>query len=296
MTIQHSSRANLYFLEHCKVLVKDGIPVYLSEDGSYLNIPAANTTVVILGTGTSVTNAAVRMLASYGVLLGFCGSDCTPVFAGSEVEWILPQQEYRPTQWSQKWFAIWSDEEKRLLAAKRFQAARLDLVRSEWGAMEEYAGRRLDRIVSNGLDAFASARDTTALLTEEAGYTKKLYRFAANAHGMSEFTRDHEGEDTANRFLNHGNYLAYGMAACVLWVLGIPHSLAVMHGKTRRGALVFDVADLVKDAIVLPLAFAEAEKGVTDRDFRKACTDSLVEKKAVEYMFRIVETVAEELG
>jgi CRISPR-associated protein Cas1 len=52
--------------------------------------------------------------------------------------------------------------------------------------------------------------------------------------------------------LNHGNYLAYGLAATTLWVLGISHSFAVMHGKTRRGALVFDVADLIKDAVVLP--------------------------------------------
>ena len=61
--------------------------------------------------------------------------------------------------------------------------------------------------------------------------------------------------DVANDFLNHGNYLAYGLAACTLWVLGIPHGFAVMHGKTRRGALVFDVADLIKDTLVLPWAF-----------------------------------------
>ncbi len=61
-------------------------------------------------------------------------------------------------------------------------------------------------------------------------------------------------------YANHGNYLTYGLAATTLWVLGIPHGFAVIHGKTRRGALVFDVADLIKDAIVLPLAFICAKE------------------------------------
>ncbi|STX45386.1 CRISPR-associated endonuclease Cas1, subtype I-F/YPEST [Legionella gratiana] len=33
-----------------------------------------------------------------------------------------------------------------------------------------------------------------------------------------------------------------------------------MHGKTRRGALVFDVADLIKDALILPWAFICAKE------------------------------------
>jgi hypothetical protein len=61
---------------------------------------------------------------------------------------------------------------------------------------------------------------------------------------------------------DHGNYLAYGLGATATWVLGLPHGLAVLHGKTRRGGLVFDVADLVKDALVLPQAFLSAVKGV----------------------------------
>ncbi|MDD7588075.1 hypothetical protein [Bullifex porci] len=42
-------------------MVKDGRVVYLSEKSKqldYWNIPIANTTVIILGTGTSITNSA----------------------------------------------------------------------------------------------------------------------------------------------------------------------------------------------------------------------------------------------
>lgn len=101
-TILHSKRANMYYLEHCRVMQKDGRVLYLTEakkENLYFNIPIANTTVILLGTGTSITQAAVRMLAQAGVLLGFCGGGGTPLYMGNEIEWLTPQSEYRPTEY-----------------------------------------------------------------------------------------------------------------------------------------------------------------------------------------------------
>ena len=132
----------------------------------------------------------------------------------------------------------------------------------------------------------------TQLLTAEAEFTKKLYKYAAQRTENGDFIRNHDGTDSANNFLNHGNYLAYGLGACTLWVLGIPHSLAVMHGKTRRGALVFDVADLIKDTIVLPWAFISAREGYSEQEFRQLCLQKFTEHKALDFMFKIVEEVS----
>ncbi len=80
-TILHSKRANLYYLEHCRVLVNGGRVEYVTDEGKrslYWNIPIANTTTVLLGTGTSITQAAMHELAKAGVLVGFCGDGGTP--------------------------------------------------------------------------------------------------------------------------------------------------------------------------------------------------------------------------
>lgn len=56
--ILHSKRANVYYLEHARVMQKDGRVLYLTEaknENQYWNIPIANTTVILLGTGTSIT-------------------------------------------------------------------------------------------------------------------------------------------------------------------------------------------------------------------------------------------------
>lgn len=300
--ILHSKRANIFYLEHCRVMQKDGRVLYLTEakkENQYFNIPIANTTVILLGTGTSVTQAAMRMLASAGVLLGFCGGGGTPLFMGAEIEWLTPQSEYRPTEYMQGWMKFWFEDEKRLIAAKIFQQARIDFLRKTWGKdrdlqQEGFAVDQPELVQALGNFALKipKMQKVGDLLLAEASMTKQLYKIAATQTKLSSFSRNHESNDSANDFLNHGNYLAYGLAACTLWVLGIPHGFAVMHGKTRRGALVFDVADLIKDAIVLPWAFICAKENATEQEFRQQVLQKFTEHKCLDFMFDQVKAIA----
>ena len=131
-TILHSKRANIYYLEHCRVLVNGGRVEYVTDEGKrslYWNIPIANTTTVMLGTGTSITQAAMRELAKAGVMVGFCGGGGTPLYSANEIDvefaWFSPQSEYRPTEYLQNWVRFWFSDELRLEAAKSFQRVRL---------------------------------------------------------------------------------------------------------------------------------------------------------------------------
>tara|TARA_R110002124_G_scaffold122423_2_gene281013 strand:- start:10330 stop:11289 length:960 start_codon:yes stop_codon:yes gene_type:complete len=300
--ILHSKRANIYYLEKCRVMQKDGRVLYLTEaknQNQYWNIPIANTTCLLLGTGTSVTQAAMRMLASAGVLVGFCGGGGTPLLMANEIEWLNPQSEYRPTEYIQGWMQFWFDDDRRLQAAKQFQQERIKFLQRVWGKDRDLqtegfniADPILQKSLDNNLQKISVAGKVGALLQGEAELTKQLYKFAARATGYGDFTREREAIDTANTFLNHGNYLAYGLAATTLWVLGIPHGFAVMHGKTRRGALVFDVADLVKDALILPWAFICAKEKSTEQEFRQQCLQAFTNHNALEFMFDQVKDIA----
>ncbi len=315
-TILHSKRANLYYLEHCRVMQKDGRILYLTEsdkENLYYNIPIANTTCLLLGTGTSITQAAMRMLAAAGVLVGFCGGGGTPLFMGTEqvgieqveteqaleVAWFTPQSEYRPTEYVQGWLSWWWDDTKRLAMAKRLQNARLQFLSQVWGrdnALKSYGfdsqNPQIASLLNHYQQQIICQNNVNELLTLEGRMTKELYRFAALCTDNSGFGRNHHGTDKANNFLNHGNYLAYGLGATTTWVLGIPHSFAVMHGKTRRGALVFDVADIIKDAIVLPLAFIGAKDNLSEQEFRQDCLNYFTTHKALDYLFETVKTLA----
>lgn len=311
-TILHSKRANLYYLEHCRVLVNGGRVEFLTDEGSrslYWNIPIANTTSILLGTGTSVTQAAMRELAKAGVMVGFCGGGGTPLFSANELDievaWFAPQSEYRPTEYLQAWVRFWFDDIKRFEAAKALQRVRLDFIAKHWTNNRQLidAGFQVsESVMFSALEAsrqqLGSAVDNTALLTEEARLTKRLFKLAVNAVGYGEFVRAKRGggTDPANRFLDHGNYLAYGLGATATWVLGLPHGLAVLHGKTRRGGLVFDVADLIKDALVLPQAFVSAMRGDDEQTFRQACIERFAQTEALDFMIDTIKAVAMKMG
>lgn len=311
-SVLHSKRANIYYLEHCRVLVNGGRVEYVTDEGSralYWNIPIANTTSILLGTGTSVTQAAMRELAKAGVLVGFCGGGGSPLFSANEVDvevaWFSPQSEYRPTEYLQRWVRFWFDDALRLDAARQFQHARLDRIGQRWTtsrALREAGfsveSDALQTALSRTHAAIDRSPDSTDLLTLEARLTKELFRLAVRATGYGDFTRAKQGSgtDPANRFLDHGNYLAYGLGATATWVLGIPHGLAVLHGKTRRGGLVFDAADLVKDAVILPQAFLSATAGHSEQEFRQACIEALTQTESLDFMIETLKTIADRLG
>ncbi|MCL1047542.1 type I-F CRISPR-associated endonuclease Cas1f [Shewanella electrodiphila] len=305
--ILHSKRANMYYLEYCRVMQKDGRVLYLTEafsgkhhaENQYFNIPIANTTVLLLGNGTSITQAAMRMLSQAGVLVGFAGGGGTPLHMACDVEWFTPQSEYRPTEYLQGWMQFWFDDNKRLIAAKQFQQSRIQFLQQVWQRnrdLKQEGFNVSDHAILNALNTFhtrtSQALKQSDLLLTEAQLTKTLYKYAANKTQLTNFTRQHQSQDKANDFLNHGNYLAYGLAASCLWVLGIPHGFAVMHGKTRRGALVFDVADLIKDAIVLPWAFVCAKENATEQEFRQQVLQAFTDNKVLDFMFDTVKQVA----
>lgn len=215
------------------------------------------------------------------------------------------QSEYRPTEYLQHWTRFWFDDCLRLGAAKAFQQARLARLRQQWAQDTRRQSNgflpdlnQLEDALASAKTSMANATDAMTLLTVEARLTKQLYRLAAHATAYGDFSRAKRGDssDTANQFLDHGNYLAYGLAATATWVLGIPHGLAVLHGKTRRGGLVFDVADLVKDAIILPQAFVSAVRGHSEQEFRQACIDTLTQSESLDFMIDTIKATAQSFG
>lgn len=297
--ILYSKRAHIYYLEHCRILLNGGRVEYVTEQDKqslYWNIPIANTTCLLLGNGTSITQAAARELAKEGVMVGFCGGDGTPLFSANEVQWLSPQSEYRPTAYLQQWCGFWFDDDRRLQAAKRLQQLRLDNLLACWPKHAWDADTAaLQHLAGQYRTEFAHVPDTASLLAAEGRMTAALYALANRTTGYRhEFKRGERGslKDPANRFLDHGNYLAYGLGATACWVLGLPHGLAVLHGKTRRGGLVFDAADLIKDALVLPQAFINAMNGDNERDFRQNCIRLFMRHGALDNIINCLKHIA----
>ena len=66
----------------------------------------------------------------------------------------------------------------------------------------------------------------------------------------------------------------------------------MLHGKTRRGGLVFDAADLVKDAAILPQAFLSAMRGDDEQAFRRNCIASLTRSESLDFIIDSLKAIA----
>nr|WP_218059495.1 type I-F CRISPR-associated endonuclease Cas1f [Gilliamella apicola] len=307
-TIMHSKRANIYYLEHCRVLVNGGRVEYVTEQGQqslYWNIPIANTTCILLGTGTSLTQAAVRELSRAGVMIGFCGGGGTPLFSSTESEFACqffsPQSEYRPTEYLQSWCQFWFDDKRRLQAAKLLQQTRLNIISECWPQFDwDVDTTQLAHILTDATQQFTDVDNSQALLAAEGRISKRLYGMANQLTLQDDKFKREQGtrgksHDPANQFLDHGNYLAYGLGATACWVLGLPHGMAILHGKTRRGGLVFDAADIIKDGIVLPQAFLSAKQGDSEKEFRMACIAQFAQLGALDRIIDTLKQIADQI-
>lgn len=242
------------------------------------SLPYANTNVLLLGPGTSVTHQAARLLGDEGVMLGFVGGGGTPLYLAS-------QSEYRPTEHLQRWASFWFDERKRLQVAKQFQNVRAQNIQRSY---RELGVAGVDEALAAYSEAVSAASDNTALLLAEAHFSKRLYGILARLHGVANFSRKPQAGDALNNFLDAGNYMAYGFAAAALWILGVPHSFGINHGMTRRGALVFDVADIVKDACVMPHAFIGAHERDNESKNRQRVLVALENASALKQMLDVI--------
>ena len=302
-----SRRANVFYLEHARVMQKDDRVVYLTDGGDdldrYFNVPERNTALLLLGKGCSITDAAARKLAESNVLLGFCGSGGTPLFALTEPVFVSPQSEYRPTEYMQAWAKGWFDAATRLDRARALLRERIQSCQTAWASNTELRAQQIRPAAlaaARFIKDIDAANDTTGLLLAEAHWARALYAQLAR-HYKLDFKRE-EGKgakdskaDRVNGFLDHGNYLAYGLAAVVLNGLGISFSFPLLHGKTRRGALVFDIADLIKDAYVMPLAFeCGAKARCTDGEFRGRLIEVFQDNGTLDYLFGFVKTLSGE--
>ena len=297
-----SKRANVFYLEHVRVMQKDERVVYLTEtkDGidQFVAIPDKNTAFVLLGKGTSITDAAVRKLSESNVVVGFSGSGGSPLFAEIDLAFLLPQDEYRPPSHAQRWFALWSDEPTRIEMGRAFLQHRAVWDKTLYARIApEVPGILFDDFAAS-LGACASTAD---LLSAEARFAKALYGLLARLFEVNGFTREAGArkKDTPqqriNSLLDHGNYLAYGYAAVALHGMGIPYFLPVLHGKTRRGALVFDVADLFKDWLVMPAAFRCGASNAKDNVFRAQIIEAAIKHDVLDHVMTFISRLPEKV-
>lgn len=329
--IPTSHRELFLSLERAKIRLDGHRVVYWTSEGASgaieiaHAIPYCNLSFLLLGPGCSVSSDAMELLAAAGVVVGFTGAGDTPLHAGVEpVAFACGQSEYRPTAYMQAWTGWWFDDAAREQKGRDLLVWRAKFIEEVWAskvmrdALKDLGVSPLDAAAffetgsatpkSGGIfsqtgqritaEQYAAAQFTgnsvTALLGQEGVHVKRLYQFLKRHTGIAFDGRDPQARDDVNGLLTLGNYIAYGLSATALHGLGVSYAFAILHGKTRRGALVFDIADPIKDAVIAPIAFACAKAGKEADACRRKIKEVLEDLKALSAVMACIKTLAGE--
>ena len=122
----------------------------------------------------------------------------------------------------------------------------------------------------------------------EGARIRNLYRQHAKRTSIEWIRRDYdvddfdEGDDV-NRALTVANTCLYGIVHSVVLALGCSPGLGFIHTGNDR-SFVYDIADLYKADLTIPLAFDVVAEGVTDisSETRRRVRDAVVQAKLLE--------------
>jgi len=254
------------YVEHGRIKQKYKAVEFVDENGRTM-IPAAALAVLMLGPGTSITHAAVKALADNGCLVIWCGEDGTRCYAQGGGE---TRKAYHLLHQAR----LVSDPPKRMEVVLRMYRHRFD----------------------ESLDPGLSLPQIRGL---EGVRVRKAYAEASQAYGVPWHGRRYDRKswnsgDAVNRALSAANALLNGLCHAAIVSGGYSPALGFIH-TGKQLSFVYDIADLYKVQVTIPLAFrlvAESTEHVGAR-IRQACREAFREHRLLQRILPDIEELLE---
>jgi CRISP-associated protein Cas1 len=261
---QMRDRLSFIYLERCTINRKDSAMTVTDQRGT-VHIPIAMLSVVMLGPGTKITHKAVELLGDAGTSIVWVGEQGVRYYAHG-----------RPLTHS-----------SRLLMA---QAERISNTRARLAvAREMYAirfpGEDVSRLTMQQLRGREGAR------------IRAVYRRASKETGVEWNGREYDPDNFSdgnpiNKALSAAHACLYGLVHSVVVAIGCSPGLGFVHTGNER-SFVYDIADLYKTDLTIPIAFEIASKNPNDIGSvtRHAVRDSISKGHIIERIVSDIHTL-----
>ena len=254
---QVKDRLTFLYLERCQLSRQDSAITVLDEEG-IIHISAAAISVLLLGPGTTVTHRAMELIGDAGVSVVWVGERGVRYYAGGRPlthrSGLLIRQA-----------ALVSDKKQHLQVVRKMYQLR-------------FPGEDISQLTLPQLRGREGAR------------VREVYRRASEEWGVEWNGRVYDPEDfsagdAVNQALSAGHVCLYGLAHAVIAAMGCAPGLGFVHVGHEK-SFVYDVADLYKAEVTIPIAFAIAAEQPEDLPavVRRRVRDAMVEQHILERM------------
>jgi len=253
------------YVEHCRIDQEEKAIAIQDAQGT-VPVPCASLTLLMVGPGTTVTHAAIRALADNGCMVMWTGEEGVRFYA-------LGMGETRSAGNLLKQARLCSDPELRLQVVRRMYQMRFQETLEDSLTLQQIRGKEGIRV-----------REAYARASRESGVEWAGRSYRSTSWGSA---------DPINRALSCANSCLYGICHAAIVSAGYSSALGFIHtGKML--SFVYDVADLYKVEMTVPLAFQVVVAGTKDLEMRvrRECRDLFHARKLLQ---RIMPDIDEAL-
>lgn len=270
---QIEDRVTFIYVEHAVINRQDGA-ITVTDSRGVVRIPAAILGVLFLGPGTDITHRAVELMGDTGTSMIWVGEHGVRQYAHG-------RSLARTTRFLKKQAVLVTNTRKRVAVARQMYKMRFP-------------------------DEDVSALTMQQLRAHEGARVRRLYREMAKQHRVHWDKRTYDpdnysGGDPVNQALSAANVALYGVVHSVVCALGLCPGLGFVH-TGHDLSFVYDVADLYKAEITIPIAFEAAAEYAEGDDIgrqarlkvRDAFSDGKLLKRIVKDLQNLLSVEEEE--
>ncbi len=250
------------YVEHCR-LDREDRAIAIHDERGKVPVPCATLALLMLGPGTSITHAAVQTCAESGCLIVWTGEEGVRFYAQG-----LGETRSADNLMAQA--RLWANPAAHQEVVMRMYRRRFPERIDDALTLQQIRGREGIRV-----------REAYARAAREFGVTWKGRAYRREQWGAA---------DPLNRALSCANSCLYGLCHAAIVSAGYSPALGFIHvGKML--SFVYDVADLYKTEVTIPVAFREAAAGAAQLEsrVRQHCRDAFRETRLLA---RIVPDIA----
>ncbi|MDR0839983.1 MAG: type I-E CRISPR-associated endonuclease Cas1e [Christensenellaceae bacterium] len=256
---QMKERLSFLYLER-SVINRAENSITVTDTRGTVHVPAGALSVLMLGPGTKITHRAMELIGDCGTSVIWVGERGVRYYAHG-----------RPLTHSSRLLLL--------------QAALVSNVRSHAAiARKMYEMRFPNEDVSQ--------KTVQQLRGMEGARVRSVYRKASQETNVPWSGREYDPDNfesgsTVNQALSAAHACLYGVAHSVIVALGCSAGLGFVHVGHER-SFVYDIADLYKAEITIPIAFQTAAKAEMDASMdigsetRRAVRDAIANGKILE--------------
>ncbi|AYW48814.1 type I-E CRISPR-associated endonuclease Cas1 [Tetragenococcus osmophilus] len=266
-------RVTFIYIEHAKINRQDSAITVLDSKG-IVRIPASMVGVLLLGPGTDVSHRAIELIGDTGTSMVWVGERGVRHYAHGRA--LAHSSRLLERQAN-----LVSNTRSRLSVARKMYQMRFPNEDVSNLTMQQLRGR-------------------------EGARVREVYRKQSKLHNVEWTKREYNPDDfeagtPVNQALSAGHVSLYGLVYSIIVALGMSPGLGFVH-TGHDLSFVYDIADLYKADLTIPIAFEIAGESLPDEDIgrktrlrvRDAFVDGKIMKTIVKDLQYLMDVEAEE--